>query len=278
LFTEFDTVLQFQKIVSSLTPDGFIFHSSRCGSTLLANALKCLDDSIVVSEAGSIDKLVARFITDSSDNHQKQNIYSVVLRGVVNALGQRHHGCERRFFIKFSCCSTAQLNQIRKIWPDVPWVFLYRDAVETVVSNLNTRPDWLADPDRRILASIVGVAVEHLNAMSDEELCARCIGKFYSTAQQLANERSLLLNYNQLSVPSVLQVLQFFSVDPTRGEVESIEKVSQLYSKDLKATRLFAPDSENKQETASRLVTEMVRNWASQSYQNLEKRRLTAAA
>ena len=33
LFTEFDVVLQVEKVLDSVPPTGFIFHSSRCGST-----------------------------------------------------------------------------------------------------------------------------------------------------------------------------------------------------------------------------------------------------
>jgi len=278
-FTEFDTVLEFEQVAAGLKPDGFIFHSSRCGSTLLANALKCLQGSIVVSEASCIDKLVARFITDAAADHKKQILYSVILRGVVHALGQRHCGDERRFFVKFSCCSTEQLNRIQKIWPDVPWVFLYRDPVETIVSNLKTKPEWLVDPDRRILASIAGIEIKDIDAMSLEELCARSVGKFYLSAHQLANERSLLLNYSQLSAPTFLQVLQFFSINPTREELEAIERVSQVYSKDIDAPRSFSRDSESKRNSASSLVTEMALTWASHSYGMLEnKRRMTVAA
>src|SRR5215203_5583568 len=64
LFTEFDVLLQLEKELESVPPTGFIFHSSRCGSTLVANACRAITNSIVLSEANAIDKLIARFITD----------------------------------------------------------------------------------------------------------------------------------------------------------------------------------------------------------------------
>src|SRR5919112_6797577 len=64
VFTEFDGLLQLDQVLPRVQPSGFIFHSSRCGSTLVANACRALDDAIVLSEASPIDKLVARFITD----------------------------------------------------------------------------------------------------------------------------------------------------------------------------------------------------------------------
>ena len=87
LFTEFDVLLQLEKQLDSVQPTGFIFHSSRCGSTLVANACRVINNSIVLSEANAIDKLIARFITDPGD--VKTSLYSVFLRGVVHALAQR---------------------------------------------------------------------------------------------------------------------------------------------------------------------------------------------
>src|SRR5688572_11772230 len=101
-FTEFDALLQLDQTLPRVEPTGFIFHSSRCGSTLLANACRSLTNSIVLSEPNPVDKLVARFITDAVD-HVKESLYSVLLRAVVNALGQREVG-EQRLFIKFACC------------------------------------------------------------------------------------------------------------------------------------------------------------------------------
>src|ERR1700752_369977 len=60
-FTEFDVLLQLEKQLDSVQPTGFIFHSSRCGSTLVANACRAVNNSIVLSEPNAIDKLVARF-------------------------------------------------------------------------------------------------------------------------------------------------------------------------------------------------------------------------
>src|ERR1044072_6920647 len=96
-FTEFDVLLQLEKQVESLQPSGFIFHSSRCGSTLIANACRAVSGSIVLSEANAIDKLIARFITDA-DNAVKESLYSVFLRGVVHALAQRRTRSEQHLF------------------------------------------------------------------------------------------------------------------------------------------------------------------------------------
>ena len=72
-FTEFDVLLQLEKQLESVEPTGFIFLSSRCGSTLVANACRAVSGSIVLSEANAIDKQIARFITDA-DNSVKESL------------------------------------------------------------------------------------------------------------------------------------------------------------------------------------------------------------
>src|SRR6185295_5507376 len=171
-FTEFEALLSLEKTLESVAPAGFIFHSSRCGSTLVANACRAITNSIVLSEANAIDKLIARFFTDAADSSVKESLYSVFLRGVVHALAQRRSGSEQHLFIKFACTSFAQLERITRIWPRVPWIFLYRDPIETIVSNVNDPPTWLLDADWRVLSSITGATPIEVAAMSLEERCA----------------------------------------------------------------------------------------------------------
>lgn len=273
LFTEFDTLVQLEKTFDSIQPTGFIFHSSRCGSTLLANACRAISGAIVLSEPPAVDKLIARFITDIDEHGTKELLYSIFLRAVVNALGQRRTGDERHLFIKFACCSVSQIERIQRIWPNVPWVFLYRDPVETIVSNVQNPPAWLQDEGHRVLASITGTSSAAVAQMSAEELCARSIGGFYSIAHRVANDRALLLNYNQLSLAEILKVLRFFGIYPAAAEMETIARQSQTYSKALSAERPFVADAEAKQRAATDLVREMAGRWASKPYQLLEHKR-----
>jgi hypothetical protein len=270
-FTELDTLVQLEKTFDSVPPSGFIFHSSRCGSTLVANACRAIEGSIVLSEPPAVDKLVARFITDA-DDRTKEMLYSIFLRATVAALGQRRTGRERHLFIKFACCSVSQIERIRRIWPNVPWVFLYRDPIETIVSNMQNLPSWLQDEDHRVLASIVSASAAEVAAMTREELCARAIAAFYTTAHRVANDRALLLNYDQLSPANVLE---FFAVVPTAAEMEIIARQSQNYSKATPAAaRTFVADTEAKHLLATDLIREVAATWANQPYQLLEQKRL----
>jgi len=197
----------------------------------------------------------------------------VFLRGVVHALGQRRRGNEQHLFIKFACTSLAQLERITRIWPHVHWLFLYRDPIETIVSNVNDPPTWLTDDDWRVLASITGKTPHAVAAMSLAERCARSIGSFFSHAGELANDQSLLLNYNQLSIPVLSSVLKFFKVSPSAQELGAIARTSGVYAKEITGTRPFVADSDAKQKLASDLIREMSSRWAEEPYRRLEQKR-----
>ena len=276
LFTEFDTLVQLEKTFDSVSPTGFIFHSSRCGSTLMANACRAIAGAIVLSEPAPADKLIGRFITDVDEHGTKEVLYSIFLRGVVRALGQRRTGDERYLFVKFACCSVSQIERIRRIWPGVPCVFMYRDPVETIVSNAQNPPAWLLDEDRRLLASTIGTSSQEVSEMTLEELCARAIGSFFSIAHRVANNRTLLLNYNQLSLAEIANVLKFFGVTPAVTEMENIAHQSQKYSKAVGGERAFVADVEAKQQRATDLIREMAVKWSATPYRLLEQKRLEA--
>ena len=136
-------------------------------------------------------------------------------------------------------------------------------------------PTWLQDEDHRVLAAIVNASNVEVAGMSKEELCARSIAAFYTTAHRVANDRALLLNYDQLSPAEVANMLEFFGVSPTAAEMETIASQSRIYSKAMPAAaRAFVADAKVKQSLATDLIREMAQRWANEPYQLLEHKRL----
>jgi hypothetical protein len=109
--------------------------------------------------------------------------------------------------------------------------------------------------------------------MSLEELCARTIGSLYSTAYKLANANSMLLNYNQLSVSVIANVLNFFNVSLSSEELETVARTTEVYSKEASGTRAFVADVDAKQKLASDTAREMSARWAHEPYRLLEQKR-----
>lgn len=270
VITELDALLQLEKFAEPVEPTGFILHASRCGSTLLANACKALDDSLVISEPPVLDKLASRFFTDANAASPKELLYMLLLRAAVTLLGQRRKGNAQRYFVKFACTTTLQVERLRNIWPNVPFIFLYRDPVEIIVSNLRAIPEWMQpESNRATAAAIVGVAEEKLNSMSAEEFCARAIGRFFSAAAVNRSPQLRTINYSEVGADWLLDALSHFGISPNENEADAINKVSRLYSKDLAGRLAFSSDSDSKRASATRCITELARTWASASYERL---------
>jgi hypothetical protein len=123
-----------------LPPAGFIFHMSRCGSTLVAQMLASVPEHIVISEATIVSSIIrppARAPEVALGQKAR------VLRRVVNALAQPRTGREGLCFIKFGAGSVRDLDLIRCAFPDVPWIYLYRHPLEVMSALLRTRGDSL---------------------------------------------------------------------------------------------------------------------------------------
>lgn len=114
-----------------LAPSGFIFHSSRCGSTLLTQMLAALPSHRVHSEPGLIEDIVRMGYRRPAVSADQRATW---LRWTIAALG-RGHVDERRYFVKFEPQHIVDLPLLRQAFPDVPFVFCVRDPLEILVSQ-----------------------------------------------------------------------------------------------------------------------------------------------
>jgi hypothetical protein len=119
-------------------------------------------------------------------------------------------------------------------------------------------------------AAIVGVNQAQLTSLSAEEYCARSLGRFFAAVDANFDSRMRLLNYEQLSFESLIEILNFFGIEPTVDEADAVRKVSRLYSKDSTNTQVFEDDSSQKRSAASRETYLAAERWAEESYDRLK--------
>jgi hypothetical protein len=274
VITDLDFLLQMDKICDAVEPAGFIFHTSRCGSTLLANACRSLNGSLVMAEAPVLDKIASRFFTDAERSSTKELLYMLFLKAAVTALGQRPTVVGNKYFVKFACTSTLQMRRIRRVWPNVPFVFLYRDPVEVIVSNLRSMPEWMRPKSNpTTAAAIVDVDVYEVENLTPEEFCARAMGRFFAEALASVDGPTKHVNYIELTSPDgLVAAVRFFGIQPSTEELDAIKEVSRLYSKDSTRSRTFQSDGQSKRASASASVIELAAKWALPFYEQLNNR------
>jgi hypothetical protein len=185
-----------------LQPDGFIFHMSRCGSTLVAQMLAARSDSIVLSEPAPFDAMLRPPATIPQEQHIRW------LRALVSAMGQPRIGTERHFFIKLDCWHILDLSLIRHAFPSVPWIFLYREPRQVMASHLRQRGvqtvPALVDP------LLFGIEPHVALTMPGAEYCARVLGRLCAAAAGAPGGR--LVNYRQLPDAVFETILPWFGL------------------------------------------------------------------
>ena len=249
-----------------LPPTGFIFHMSRCGSTLVAQMLAASPQNLVISEAG----IISEFLTYGLDNSVFDLEQGITwFQWIVNALGQQRSAQERHFFIKFTSTNILSLPLISQAFPDVPWIFLYRNPIEVMVSALKGAPGYLKQPRR--FAKFLSIEPHLIEKISREEVCALVLRSICQTACQHYHSRSLLVNYHQLPAAVLNEVLDFFQVSYTSEEKEKMLQVSRFQAKN--PSEVFVEDIESKNREATPLIRQMAARWVNEYYELLEKLR-----
>jgi gluconate kinase len=255
-----------------LEPRGFIFHMSRCGSTLVSQMLAALPQNVVISEAGSIDSVLrAKFREPSLTDEQRADW----LRWIVSALAQRRAGDEENLFIKFDSWSVMDFPLISRAYPGVPWIFQYRNPVEVLVSQLGHRGAHMVPGG--IEPELFGMRLEEVLQMPPEEFCARVLARICEAALlHHQSSHGMMINYDQLPDAVWTAAAGFFGVEVSDADMETFRRVATV---DAKNPGLgFESDSQAKQNKASETVRVTAARWLAPLYEQLEAARLRGSA
>jgi hypothetical protein len=250
-----------------IPPTGFIFHLSRCGSTLVSQMLASVPSNIVVSEPPPFDRVLGVAPAAPPAGPDPRIAW---MRGLLSAWAQTRSG-ETRFFVKFDSWHVLELPLILQAFPKVPWIFLYRDPVEVLVSHgrmpgAQTVPG-VVDPRRLGLdpASIDPAALGEYTARVLAQVCAAALK--YS-----GSGRGLLVNYLELPGAVTGRIARHFGLALTPEEKVLVDSAAGLDAKNPGFT--FQPDSASKQAQATEDIRRRAQAWLGGLYERLEAARM----
>ena len=261
--TPIETLAAWLKTRPHLEPSGFIFHMSRCGSTLVSQMLAALPAYIVISEASPIDTVVQanRWRPDLSEDRHAHWLHSI-----IGALGQKRSGNEQRYFVKLDCWHTLALPLFRRAFPAVPWVFLYRDPIEVLVSQLRI-------PGTQMIPGGIGPDLYGLERSygpgTSEDYYAQILAKVVEPiVQRYSGGGGLLVNYRQLPDALFTAILPHFGVPCGEADRAAMTQAARF---DAKAPGFeFASDSGAKQQAATPDARAAAERWLGDLYRRLE--------
>lgn len=257
--TPIEVLEDLQHAQPGLPPAGFIFHMSRCGSTLVSQMLAALPQNIVISEADPIDSVLR---SNQGHPHITDEQRATWLRGLISAMGRPRNADEQHLFIKFDSWSVLDLPLVRRAFPSTPWVFLYRDPVEVLVSHARSRGQQMLpgvlEPE------LLGLAADEIDPARLDEYCARVLEKCCRAAVlHHETDSAVAINYHALPEAVWSQVAPLFALSLTGDEVKRMQAVTAYHAKQPKT--MFVEDSTTKQQIATpeirALAEGFVRPW-----------------
>ena len=266
--------------IRSLKPN-FIFHESRCGSTLLANVLQYYDPKgvRVHSEAGPA--LTALRICGDNYEHCSENVARKIVRDVFYLMGRVPSlSGESRLFFKMQSSATANLNLVHKSFPDAPWVFVYRDPEEVLVSHLQIphkeRAKCLQSRRHPPHGVVEILEQSRLTAkdLSEEEYCAIYLSSICKNALEavkLSKSKGKLLNYENILDKFIYDILpNHFGMTVGSKEMKRIELAGSKYSKSRDEDSIWTEDSTFKHDSATDAIRQASDKYLAFSYVELE--------
>lgn len=266
--TLFKTLSNINSKKTARRPTGFIFHMSRCGSTLITQMLASLRQVVVFSEPAILETLLRNaYSAVATSNEQKQWL----LENIIQAfLGYKAGG--QGAFIKFSARAILDYPLITQAYPSLPYIFVYREPVEVLVSLIGTQADRL--PPGLDKASLLNDDSQTISRMRPAEFWARVVANQCAAALEMCGcSQPLLVNYSQLPEIVWTDIVNFFGIVLS---VEDVERMREVLTRNAKEPRKpFSDDRANKRDAATREIHDFVDRFVRPYYDCLETIRTT---
>lgn len=264
--TPIEMLEEFAVVRPGLKPSGFVFHMSRCGSTLIPQMLAALAQNLAISEAGPVDTILRAHYQVQGISEEQRIRW---LRGIVNALGQGRHG-ESHYVIKFDSWHTLFLPTILKAFPDVPWIFLYRNPVEVMVSQQVQRGMQMVPG--LIHPELFGMRREEVCQLSLDEYCAGVLERICGAALEAAgSKRGMLVNFRDLPRDCWVALLQHWGLEFTAEETERMFEATKFHAKNPHLP--YEDDVASKHKKATEEIRRLCRERLTPLFEALERGR-----
>ncbi len=224
-FSSLDFLAHAAKNADAVAPSAFIFHVSRCGSTLLAQLLGLDRAHIVLSEVPLIDQLL-RLPLRSDISHDAA---ASMLQATIVLLGERRFG-ETRLFVKLDSWHIHYAGLLRALYPDTPFILLSRTPHEILRSQRAERGTHavpgLLEP------ALFGLCAEDVSDCDADSYLGKVLAYYYARFAELAHDRRNLLLDFRLGPQEMMQRLaQHIGMEIGADMRQQIRERSRFHSK-----------------------------------------------
>jgi hypothetical protein len=246
----------------AVEPSAFIFHISRCGSTLVSQLLSTSPENIVLAEVPFFDQLLRLPFKDDTFDKTAVN---KLLTDALKFYGQDKTGSERRVIIKADSWHLMFHKQLRELFPAVPFILMYRRPDEVYRSH--SKKSGIQMVRGLLEPQLFGLDAEAVSNIHHDKYIAVVLENFLSKTFEIAeaDNNTLLINYHEGPMEIMQLVADFINLPLSEFDLKKMEKRSQYHSKD--SYELFNEEALNQ--------APVFLNKAMGLYQKLEAKRIS---
>lgn len=258
-------------------PTGFVFHMSKCGSTLMSKVLDQPDTQTIIKEATPLHENLWQYLTNNWQNPIDLTDDNLrLVRNLIQTLGRRRTPQQESYFVRFRSWNIAFVEVIQKAFPNTPCLFMYRDPVKVMASILNKPTTGLPRlNDSGAAAYITGRSTAELSKMLNDAGGLHYFTSFYKQYLHMSltkMQNTHYLNYRQLNKQNLDQILRTsFNYIATEEDLPLMQAQFDTYSKDDTGTVRFTSDSKQKQKLVTPAMREAADEHLMSMYQQLEQ-------
>ena len=221
-----EVIPEWAQQVESVAPTAFIFHISRCGSTLVSQLLGLQPANIVLSEVPFFDELLRW-------GYKNNNMPSALplLKAAVEMIAVKRNEANTSLFIKADSWHVHFYDQLRKLYPHVPFILLYRRPDEVIRSQQKNRGmqavPGLIEPE------IFGLNKNEILQLNLDEYMAKVIESYLQAFVEILNgdKLSMAVNYNEGAIAIINKIVAFTRITINEKEIEMMKQRSGFHGK-----------------------------------------------
>lgn len=248
----------------TIKPTGFIFNMSRCGSTLVSRMLASLEQNVAISEASPLDWMIRANVRRPEITSEEHLNW---IRWMTGALAQKRVACAEHFFVKFDAWHTLYFDLIEEAFPDVPWIFLYRNPAEVLVSHKKQRGSGTMPGV--IEHTIDGLSLVEALEFPQEEYPAFVLAEICRAAlKKRDNLNGKFVNYTQLPEFAYGDLLRHFNIKYSDDDIARMREAAGYNAKSPSVK--FTSDTDDKRREASGEIDAIADKYFATIYEELE--------
>ena len=237
LLISLDELLKTYDEKEHIKPTGFIFHLTRCGSTLITQVLAQMPNTRNLNEPMILGQVISKWLKGMLSKEQTLSLIKIIVDSFITSSDQQ----PSFYFIKLATWQKHIFQFVSQLYPNTPIIFLVRDPLEILASQNKALSNGIQNRflDIELTSRRMNLSVAEIQRISVEEFFAIKMRNLIQTVIDHFSKNILVIDHKDF--PNIIfeQILPHFNLFPSSLILEKMKERTLFNSK--KANQKFQP-------------------------------------